>query len=69
MGEYHDILAKALSYLEKSYACDPSEQELATINRLLGVLGPKAKPGQFEQRIAASFKDCITLLSDDEGTL
>lgn len=65
MEEYHNICAKALSYLEKDYACDPYEGTLETINRLMKTLGEKAKPNEFKQRIAKLAEDCVSVLTDE----
>ena len=64
--EYRDMRAKALSYLEKDYACDQFEGTLKTINWLMDVVGEQAKPNEFEQRIAELSENCVTILRDEE---
>lgn len=64
--EYYNMRAKALSYLEKDYACDPFEGTLNTINWLMKVVGEQAKPNGFEQRVAKLSENCVSILTDKD---
>lgn len=63
-GAYTAAVRKALPHLEKAQACDPSDETLATIQRLYRNIQDTQGLNSLNSRLKQLSKNCIDILSD-----
>ena len=61
---YASAAKKALPHLEKAQACDPSDETLASIQRIYRNLKDAQGLATLDSRLKALSKNCVDLLSD-----
>jgi len=63
-GAYASAARKALPHLEKAQACDPSDETLATIQRLYRNIKDTQALNTLNSRLKQLSKNCIDILTD-----